>query len=286
MNEYNVNNSDSLKGNDGINSGGTCPLPLISVHVFCITDTLYSVVERSKIDDRRNFVNMQITKGSIAEAASFFCHNPTPNIIIVQIQVNPREVLSALEPLADVCDPDTKVIIVGDTNDIMLYRDLIANGVSEYLIEPLSVSDIIKSISDVSTSTTIQKESRETEKEKAPKLCCSISFIGSRGGVGSSTIAHNCAFSIASVLAMENILADLDFPYGTVNINFDQDPMDSIISAISSQRQIDKAFISQLLICYVENLSILTAPTMLDCTYDFDEKRLCQSLIYCRRCLH
>ncbi|MEG8098926.1 AAA family ATPase [Candidatus Liberibacter brunswickensis] len=262
--DYNVNNPGSRQeSKDALSE--TFTLPRMSVHAFCITDTLYSVIERSKIDRRMTYVDMRITKGSIAEAVNLFSNTPTPNLIIVQTKIDSREIMSALEPLADVCDSSTKVIVVGDTNDVILYRDLIANGVSEYLIEPLSVSDIIKSINCISTV-----------KEKESSSGCSISFIGSRGGVGSSTMAHNCAFNIASVFSMGTILADLDLSYGTVNINFDQDPIHGIVNAIYPQGKIDEEFLSKILVCYVENLSILTAPTTLNRTYDFDEKTIIQ----------
>ncbi|ACT57198.1 AAA family ATPase [Candidatus Liberibacter asiaticus] len=260
---YDGHNSDFLENEDNL-SESMCSLPRISVHVFCVTDTLYSVVERSKIDPRMSQVNMRITRGSIAEAVSCFSDSSTPDLIIVQTKVDSREVLSALEPLAEVCDSGTKVIVIGDTNDVSLYRALISNHVSEYLIEPLSVADIINSISAIFTP----------QEEGKGSSGCSISFIGSRGGVGSSTIAHNCAFSIASVFAMETLLADLDLPYGTANINFDKDPINSISDAIYPVGRIDKAFVSRLPVFYAENLSILTAPAMLSRTYDFDEKMI------------
>lgn len=151
--------------------------------------------------------------------------------------------------------------MIGETNDILLYRELIASGISEYLIEPLSVSDIIKVISNIFV-----------EKNKGDSFGSSIVFIGSRGGVGSSTIAHNCAFSIASVLAIDIILADLDLPYGTANINFDQDPIYGILNLISPSGKIDEGLVNKIMVRYVENLSILTAPAILDRAYDFDEK--------------
>ncbi|RPD37731.1 CtpF protein [Candidatus Liberibacter solanacearum] len=248
-------------GSDVLNKHGDGSLPSISVHAFCVTDSLYSVIEKSKIDRRMNRVKMRITKGSIKEAIDVFADSATPNLLIIQTTVDSRKILSSLEPLAEVCDSTTKVIVIGETNDVLLYRELIASGISEYLIEPLSVSDIIKVISNIFV-----------EKNKGDSFGSSIAFIGSRGGVGSSTIAHNCAFSIASVLAIDTILADLDLPYGTANINFDQDPIYGILNLIASSGKIDEELVDKIMVRYVENLSILTAPAILDCTYDFDEK--------------
>ena len=46
--------------------------------------------------------------------------------------------LEQLGALAEVCDPGTKVIVIGAANDIALYRELIRRGVSEYLVPPLN----------------------------------------------------------------------------------------------------------------------------------------------------
>ena len=41
-------------------------------------------------------------------------------------------------PLAEVCDPGTKVVVIGHVNDVPLYRELIRRGVSEYLVAPVA----------------------------------------------------------------------------------------------------------------------------------------------------
>ncbi|MBL0848659.1 MAG: CtpF protein [Candidatus Liberibacter ctenarytainae] len=237
----------------------TRSLQSISIHAFCITDTLYSVIEKSKIDRRMSGMNFRITKGSISEAIGVFSASSTPNVLIVQTNVNSRAVLQALEPLAEVCDPSTRVVIIGEMNDVALYRELIANGVSDYLVEPLYVEDIISVVDKICA----------VPKEES--FGRSIAFIGSRGGAGSSTIAHNCAFSFASVLATKTVLVDLDLPFGSVNINFDQDPFQNIADVIYDGNKVDEELIDQLLVSYTENLSLLTSPSTLERTYDFED---------------
>ncbi|AHA27601.1 Flp pilus assembly protein, ATPase CpaE [Candidatus Liberibacter americanus str. Sao Paulo] len=229
----------------------------ISVHAFCITDELCSVMESFKVDHKMDQVDMQITKGSIAEAINIFSESVTPNLLIINIKGDSEEILNSLNPLADVCDTSTKVVIIGDRNDVYLYKELISSGISEYLVEPLSSADIIRVLINI----------YDISVETVGKV---ISFIGSRGGVGSSTIAHNCSFSIASILKMKTVLVDLDLPYGTSNIDFDQDPIKCISDAIYNNSKIDRFFIDKLLVSYSDNLSLLTSPSTLERTYDFD----------------
>ncbi|MBA5723934.1 AAA family ATPase [Candidatus Liberibacter sp.] len=241
-------------------------LPRISVHVFYETETLCSIVEKSKTDRRMSRISMRLTKGSVSEAVKMFSSMATPGLIILQIRVDSKEILKMLEPLSEVCDPETKVIIVGSSNDVSLYRELIRNGISEYLVEPFSAADLIKAMGIACSSS--------EEASGGTSFGRSIVFIGSKGGSGSSTIAHNCAFNIASIFDLETILADLDLPYGTANINFDQDPIQGISEAIYSSNQIDHVFIDRLLVRCAEKLSLLAAPSSLVRTYDFDENKI------------
>jgi pilus assembly protein CpaE len=50
--------------------------------------------------------------------------------------------LNDINALAEVCEPGTVVIAVGQVNDVRLYRDLLASGIHDYLLKPLSASQL------------------------------------------------------------------------------------------------------------------------------------------------
>ncbi|TCL72012.1 CpaE family protein [Rhizobium sp. BK251] len=234
------------------------PLPRISVHAFCESEALQQLMERCGGDRRMAKVSLRITSGGIAAAANMFAAAPTPNLIVLETRANPAILLAELAPLAAVCDPSTKVVIIGYHNDIALYRDLIRNGISEYIVQPVSMQDILSAMAAIFID------------PDAEPLGRSIAFIGAKGGVGASTIAHNCAFGISNLFSTETILADLDLPYGTANIDFDQDPAQGIAEAVFAPERLDEVFLDRLLTKCSEHLSLLAAPSMLDRAYDFE----------------
>ncbi|MET3853079.1 CtpF protein [Rhizobium sp. OAE497] len=234
------------------------PLPRISVHAFCESEGLQEVMERCGNDRRVSKVSLRITSGGIAAAANMFQTTPTPNLIILETKASAANLLAELAPLASVCDPSTKVVIVGYYNDIALYRELIRNGISEYMVQPVSMPDVMMAMAQIFVD------------PDAEPLGRSIAFIGAKGGVGASTIAHNCAFGISSLFSTETILADLDLPYGTANIDFDQDPTQGIAEAVYAPERLDEVFLDRLLTKCSEHLSMLAAPSLLDRAYDFD----------------
>ncbi|KWV41405.1 CtpF protein [Rhizobium altiplani] len=260
--EYEIKNTTELRNaEDAVRMAeleNMRPLPRISVHAFCESEELQRVMERCSHDRRMSKVSLRITSGGIAAAANMFATAPTPNLIILETRTVSASVLNELAPLATVCDPSTKVIIIGYHNDIALYRELVRNGISEYMVQPVAMPDIMMAMATIFVD------------PDAEPLGRSIAFIGAKGGVGSSTIAHNCAFGISNLFSTETILADLDLPYGTANIDFDQDPTQGIAEAVYAPERLDEVFLDRLLTKCSEHLSLLAAPSLLDRAYDFE----------------
>ena len=80
--------------------------------------------------------------GGIAAAVAHYQESPTPNLIIVDTGLNADQMLGDLDRLAESCDPGTKVIVIGHVNDVLLYRELLKRGVSEYLVAPVDADAV------------------------------------------------------------------------------------------------------------------------------------------------
>ena len=238
---------------------GVRPVPRISIQAFCDSPDLVAAVEAAAADRRMARAHVKVQTGGIAAAAEFYQMAATPNLIIVESRL-PRERLDAeLDRLAEVCDKGTKVVVIGHVNAVDLYRSLIHRGISEYLVAPVSVTDIISTVSEL-----------YVERSSAP-LGRTIAFVGAKGGVGSSMIAHNVGWSIARHLSTDVVIADLDLAFGTAGLDFNQDPTQGIAEAVNSPDRLDDNFLDRLLARCSDNLSLLAAPATLDRTYDFDE---------------
>ncbi|MEF2070750.1 AAA family ATPase [Consotaella aegiceratis] len=233
------------------------PIPRISIQAFCETEAVAAPLEEAAGDRRMVKAHVRVHMGGIRAAADHYAGAPTPNLVILESRYAPDQLLHELEALADVCDPGSKVVIVGHTNDVALYRELIRRGISEYLVAPITLGDVLNVISALFVA-----------PDAAP-LGRTLAFVGAKGGVGSSTIAHNVAWSISRLFSTDVVLADLDLPFGTANINFDQDPAQGIAEAVYSADRMDDVFLDRLLAKCADHLSLLAAPSILDRTYDF-----------------
>jgi pilus assembly protein CpaE len=129
--------------------------------------------------------------------------------------------------------------------------------VSDYLIAPIGPLDVMRSISGLFGSPDAKPVGR------------TIAVVGAKGGVGASTVAHNVGWAIARDLWLDAVVADLDLPFGTAGLDYNQDPPQGIADAVLSPERVDTAFIDRLLSTCTDHLSLLAAPATLDRVYDF-----------------
>ncbi|MGX8010261.1 AAA family ATPase [Mesorhizobium sp. ORM8.1] len=240
------------------------PVPRISIQAFCETEGVANPVERAGEDRRMAKAHLKVHMGGIPTAIEFYQSAPTPNLIMLESRSEPKQLLEQLAHLAEYCDPSSKVVVIGHYNDVGLYRELIRSGISEYVIAPVSMTDIVSVVSSIFV---------DPESEPIGR---SIAFIGAKGGVGSSTIAHNVAWAMSSLFKSEVVIADLDLAFGTANINFDQDPAQGIAEAVFSPERVDEVYLDRLLAQCAEHLSLLAAPSTLERVYDFDPEAFSQ----------
>ena len=232
------------------------PAPRVSVQAFCETVETAAAVQSAGEDRRLGKAHLKIQMGGMAAAIEAYRAAPTPNVIILEADAR-GDVLAGLDQLATVCDPGTRVVVIGRVNDVTLYRELVRRGVSDYVIAPVNALDVVRSICNLFSA------------PEAKSIGRIIAVVGAKGGVGASTIAHNIAWAIARDLAMDSVVADLDLAFGTAGLDYNQDPPQGIADAVFSPDRVDTAFIDRLLSKCTDHLSLLAAPATLEKVYDF-----------------
>jgi pilus assembly protein CpaE len=235
------------------------PVPRISLQAFCESQEIAQVVQGATGDRRMDKAHVKVQMGGAAAAVEAFRAAPTPNVIVLESTAERAALLTNLEALSEFCDAGTKVVVIGRLNDIILYRELMSRGVSDYLVAPLEVLEFIGAIS------------RLYSNAGAEPLGRVVAVTGVKGGVGASAIAHNMAFSMARDLHMQTVIADLDLAFGTGGLDFNQDPPQGIAEAVFAPDRLDANLVDRLLSRCSEKLSLLAAPATLDRVYDFSE---------------
>ncbi|HLO19093.1 MAG TPA: pilus assembly protein CpaE [Sphingomicrobium sp.] len=232
------------------------PIPRVNIQAFCDNQDTASVIQKASEDRRLAKAHVTVRMGSVQAALAFYQNASTPSLIIIESLLDRGPLLADLDRLAEICDPGTKVIVIGHINDVLLYRKLVRRGVSEYILAPVEVNQIIESISMISI-------------DPGP-VGQVIAFVGAKGGSGSSTVCHNTAFAIASAFKSDVVIADFDLPFGTAGLDFNQDPLQGLGEALATPERLDDVLLDRLLSRCSDHLSLFAAPSTLDKPYDLE----------------
>jgi len=233
------------------------PAPRVSIQAFCVSVETAASVQAAAEDRRMAKAHLRVQMGGAAAAAEAYRSSPTPNVIMLEAEARAEEILGSLDELAEVCDEGTRVIVIGRFNDIVLYRELMRRGVSEYLMAPVRALDVVGAVCGLFSAPDAKPVGRV------------LAVVGAKGGVGASTVAHNVGWAIARDLSLDSVVADLDLAFGTAGLDYNQDPPQGVADAVFSPDRIDTAFIDRLLSKCTDHLSLLAAPATLDRVYDF-----------------
>jgi len=223
----------------------------ISIGAYLLNQESFSAIEALK-EDRLFFRStVEVHQGGIDAAVTDLTDKKTPDLLIVESSANKDQMFDQLEALANVCDPETRLILIGAENDIELFRTLIAEGISDYLIAPVTGEQLKSSVAKV-----FQTRSGDDGRV--------IAFAGMAGGSGSSVIAHNVAHMLAETYDEQVIVVDLDISYGTAALNFNMHPRQTIVDALSNSGALDAPMMNQYLMGFEDTkLSVLSSPSSL-----------------------
>ena len=238
--------------------GGDRAIPRIAIHAFCTRTSTLSLMRTIIKDRRMKNVAMDVFEGGVAAAKQYYVNETTPNLLVIEGAGDPRELLGDLDSLAEYCDENIKVVVVGQTNDIRLYRELMRRGVSEYLVAPLDPVQMIRAVAALFAD------------PEAPFIGKTLAVTGVKGGVGASSIAHNLAWALTERCKVNATLVDLDLNFGTTGLDFNQDTAATIADALMSPDRFDDAVMGRLITKATDRLSLFTAPATLDRTYNLD----------------
>ncbi|MCQ8784103.1 AAA family ATPase [Mangrovibrevibacter kandeliae] len=238
---------------------GSIVIPQITIGAFCETSGVANAAGAAASDRRMQRTRMSVQMGGLPAAIELYRSSPTPNLIIAESSADEATLFGQLEALAEHCLTSTRVLVVGHRNDVTLFRDLLERGVSDYVVAPVDVVGLVG---------TIARLYRESGAQRLGKLCA---FIGTRGGAGSSTVAHNTAFAIAGEVGRDVLLADLDLPFGTVGLDFNIEAPHGILDAIHEAGRLDDVLLDRLMTMRTERLNLLTPPLALGGAYDLRE---------------
>jgi pilus assembly protein CpaE len=215
---------------------------------FVADEETYAVVDQ--VIGELMLPHASIRQGTVTDAVKHLGEQRSPKLLVVDLSDSELP-LSDINSLADVCEPGVTVLALGARNDCGLFRDLLQHGVADYLVKPITAPLLQKAILAASDQSGVVKNSQ--------KLGRLVAISGTRGGVGTTTLATSIAWLIAHERRRRVVLVDLDLQFGTVALSLDLEPSHGLREALENPSRIDGLFMDRVLVQHSERLFVLSA---------------------------
>lgn len=185
----------------------------------------------------------------------------TPEIVLIDLS-GESQPLNAMMELADVVEPGTVVLTVGENQCLNFYRTVTKGlGVRDYLPKPLTRAAIEQNflpiIANLADGTAGLRGGR------------ALAVAGTRGGVGTSTIAANLAWYLSHELHRHTVLLDGELSTGTLALDLNAPSSNGVAQALETPERVDQLLIERSMYNAGDRLHVLAGLEGLDKTIDF-----------------
>ena len=205
-------------------------------------DAIQGALREMRLDDRLDLEN------NLDGALRRLRDGAGPRVLVLDVSESTSPI-AEISAARNTGGNDFKIIAIGAINDVALFRDLLSAGANDYLVKPIE--------RDALGSALVKRAA--TGEGGADDMGQVVAFIGSRGGVGTTTTAVSCAWLLAESRQQETVLLDLDLHFGTVALHLDMDPGSGLCEALEQPSRIDTLFIERSMIKVSDRLGVLAA---------------------------
>jgi pilus assembly protein CpaE len=219
-------------------------------------DFVAFVADKDTEQALRNFIveeampHAHIGVGSIDDAIAHLRKmDRSPLFLLVDLSGSAMP-LSDLGRLSEVCEPSLQVIAIGERNDVGLFRSLLKLGICDYLVKPLTV-ELLKRTINVAQGTVTEVGTTRVGKP--------IAFVGTRGGVGVTSIATHLARYLTSNTHRRVAYVDLNLSGGASCTMLGVKCNDGLSEALANAHRLDMQYLERTLVAKDSRLHLLAA---------------------------
>ena len=215
--------------------------------------------------------NSSVHRGNIGKVIGHLQSVRSPTALMVDVSGSELPV-TEIHKLAEVCEPGVSVVVVGDRNDVGLYRNLIRAGVNDYIVKPLTrslVQNVLSAQLEAAGGATPQTASFSHQK-----LGSVVAVMGTRGGVGTTTVATNLAWYLANNETRRVALVDLDIFFGDAALSLNVKIAGGLREVLENPTRIDELYLERAMVLSGKRLYVLAAEERLDIPVKIDPEAL------------
>lgn len=205
-----------------------------------------------------------------AESLAFFGQPEAQSLEFVALAIDEGDEDNLVllgEIIAQAKSRNISVILIAEDVTPASLHQLLRKGADEFVPYPLPEGELqlaIERLNAPAPETQAAPQQTHTLKSGSAKDGAVIVTHGMSGGVGSTTLAVNLAWELASLTGQDApsvCLLDLDLQFGSVSTYLDLPRRDAVFEMLSDTEALDEEVFGQALLSFEDKLQVLTAPT-------------------------
>lgn len=214
--------------------------------------------------EEHNLGEDSVFQGDISDATEYLANHEPPNLLVVEVPSR-AEAEGLLDKLADVCSPETRVVIAGNINEYTFFMWLQEIGIFHYLLLPLN-RELLEGLYAKAIATP------EEVAAGGKPLGKTIGIMGTRGGSGATSLSILLAAMMAEHSKKNCGVIELDPMDGTAALLLDVEPSHGLRDAIEKPDRIDELFLERVIIRMNDHLGIISAEEDINVPVAFSEE--------------
>jgi pilus assembly protein CpaE len=181
-----------------------------------------------------------------------------PDLAIVNLDADKPKALNLVTQLAH-DHPRLSILVISNDNQAILQA--LQRGAKHFLMVPVVLEDLLLSLRRIMGESGVQDQRRQTVGSKPSTI---VAVMGSRGGIGCTTLAVNIACNLAADPGNSCALVDLDLALGDADVSLDLMPDHTLADLVMNIEKLDLNFIKRSMLKHeTTGLHVLAHPVQM-----------------------
>jgi pilus assembly protein CpaE len=178
----------------------------------------------------------------------------TPDVAIVALDADQNKALQLIAQLSSEY-ATLPILAISGRGDGQSILQALRSGAREFLTQPVVLEDMLKALRRLGDSS----DNKQSRNESLV-----VAILGSRGGVGCTSLAVNLGCTLAEDKSNNVALLDLDLALGDADVALDLIPTSTLADVAQNVSRLDMQFLKRSLCQHATGLSLLPHPVRIE----------------------
>ncbi len=184
----------------------------------------------------------------------------SPDLVVVSLDADHNKAMQLISQLT-IESPNLPILAVSSQGDGQSILQALRSGAKEFLTAPVVMEELLEALKRLKHSAGAT-DPQQPDRTMTPSSV--ISIIGSRGGVGCTSLAVNIGCNLAQEPESNVALVDLDLALGDADVALDLIPDYTLADVALNIDRLDMTFLRRSLCKHPSGLSLLPHPVQME----------------------